>query len=386
MKTQPRVAAFTLVELMVSTAIISLLLILLVQMTAQTSATWQYTTAKAEQFREARNGFETMSRRIAQATLNTYWDYDNPELPRSYVRQSELRFICGPMQSGTRLDSGSSVPRPTHGIFFQAPFGFTGDKNSAAFEGLESLLNTWGYYLEVQDDAAFRPPHVLPSISPLRVRSRLMEMMQPTASMNIYRYTSGLPGMSASAIVNLRSYKGLEWFRGALTSSTNNQNSAETLSHPLATNIVALAILPKLSEQDAEANGLTDEEKDTILAPNYYYHSAEIGAAKNGGARAGLLNSKHQLPPVIQVTMVAIDETSARRLNVESPTEDPLKVRDANFLTTAANYSEDLLYKQTGGGGDSSLERRMIDQKLNYRIFSSNIYLRGAKWSKEQTK
>ena len=67
--------AFTLVELMVSVVIVMLLMLLLLTITDATRKTWVTTTARAEQFRGARAGFESMTRRLSQATLNTYWDY-----------------------------------------------------------------------------------------------------------------------------------------------------------------------------------------------------------------------------------------------------------------------------------------------------------------------
>ena len=108
----PTSKAFTLVEVMVSTAIIGLIMLVLVAMTNQTSATWRSTTEKIEKFQEARDGFEAMTRRLAQATLNTNWDYldanGNPRpttvnttnynsfIPVAYGRTSSLRIISGP--------------------------------------------------------------------------------------------------------------------------------------------------------------------------------------------------------------------------------------------------------------------------------------------------
>src|ERR1700722_11187886 len=71
----PEKKAFTLVELMVSTAIIGLIMVVLVTMTNQISQTWRSTTEKIEKLEEARDGFESMTRHLAQATLNTNWDY-----------------------------------------------------------------------------------------------------------------------------------------------------------------------------------------------------------------------------------------------------------------------------------------------------------------------
>jgi uncharacterized protein (TIGR02599 family) len=388
---QPR--GFTLVELLVSTAVITLLLLILVQMTGQTAATWRYTTGKAEQFREARSAFETMTRRISQATLNTYLDYTygTGNKVTGYERQSELRFASGPMQvaqAGTKqLDHQSTIPRPTHGIFFQAPFGYVSavpGNDGTAVEGLETLLNTWGYYLEVADDKDLRPAFITEAIAPPKVRSRLIEMMQPATSMMIYRFTSGTPTSNATTV---KGYNQFDWIHAGLKQSTTGTPETTPISHVLATNIIALGILPKLSESDAEESSIPPDQRDTLLAPKYYYHSAEVGPAASTSVPAklrGLVNTKHQLPPLIQVTMVAVDETTYSRLGVESVSEDPLLVRENDFLVDPAKYSEDLLYSARNGAGAESLEKRMIDKRLNYRIFTTNIYLRGAKWSKEQ--
>ena len=91
-----RARAFTLIEVMVSTAVIGMLVLILATITNETSLIWRRTTAKAEQFREVRAAFEHMTTTLGQATLNTYYAYDDPDAPRRYERRSELRFICGP--------------------------------------------------------------------------------------------------------------------------------------------------------------------------------------------------------------------------------------------------------------------------------------------------
>ncbi|RYD73558.1 MAG: Verru_Chthon cassette protein C [Verrucomicrobiaceae bacterium] len=339
---------FTVVELMVSTTIIALMMVILVQITTQTTNTWRYTTSKAEQFREARNGFEIMVRRISQATLNTYWDYNTNTAgdPLGYIRSSELRFASGPMQTGgNKLDSTSSPKRPTHGIFFHAPFGHVSPTASGPdwqkFKGLEGLLNTWGYYIEVNDDRDLRPPFLKEEHSPYRIRSRLMEMMQPSgAMMSTYYYTSGQQGRPTTTYKN---YAGLDWFRKPLALQGAN-DAQQVVSHPLAENIIALVLLPKLADQDAAEMNMTGSRKDTVLAPEYYYHSGQVGEAASYGSDAllaGALNSKHQLPPVVQVTMIAIDETSAQRLNMQTLEDDPLEIQDPTLFTKAEDYKKD---------------------------------------------
>ena len=128
MAPRSRTSAFTLVELLASAAVIVLLMLMLVQMSKSTGDTWKNGLSKAEQFRESRRAFEVVTRRLASATLNTYWDYqlsgsgvmaDPTALPKNFGRQSELRFRTLPMEN-VATEAGY---HPTHGVFFQAPFG-----------------------------------------------------------------------------------------------------------------------------------------------------------------------------------------------------------------------------------------------------------------------
>ncbi len=407
--TSSRGNGFTLVEMLVSTAIIGLIMIVLVQVTGQTSAVWRYTTGRAEQFRESRRAFDSMTRRLSQATLNTYLDYDSYGLPKEFVRRSELRFICGPVQNGPgnqMLDATKTVPRPGHGIFFQAPFGFVeggGSEGSVStnYKGLDTLLNTWGYFVEVDTDARFRPPFITDAISPPRIRYRLMEYSQPSEKMNIYGFTSGrgqVPGAgtldpddkSPTAPKNYGAHasanRGFDWFRGAFAITARN-DPAHVPTHVLAENVIALVILPQLSREDAAAN-FPEARRESVLAPEYYYHSGETGAAEAESNKQlkGFLNSRHQLPPVLQITMVAIDEASAVRSEIQNPLEDKYGVLASDFLIDSTKYKNDILYDPNNPkAGVESVEKRLINKGVNYRIFTSNVYLRGSKWSSSQT-
>ena len=193
------VAGFTLVELMVSAGILSLIVLLLVTMTDQTSSIWRRTTGKAEQFREARAAFETMTTRLSQATLNTYWAYDNPTNPRKYERRSELRFTSGPVAE--LFGAAAPAGRVTHGVFFQLPLGMS---QESEYAGFETLLSTCGYFLDYGHDENLRPGFINEQTVPLRYRYRLKELWQPTETNYIYRKTSG---------VGKYRYAGKEWFQ-----------------------------------------------------------------------------------------------------------------------------------------------------------------------------
>ena len=293
---------FTLVELLLSTALIALIALLLVTMTNSTASTWRYTTGRIEQFRGADAAFEAMTRRLSQATLNTYWDYEYPnndktKPPSTYIRQSDLRFISGGMTVGAnKLLTTNSPRRPTQGVFFQAPLGYVDD--TANFSGLENLLNTWGYYVEFRDETLARPAFIS---QPARYRYRLMELMQPSNFLSIYNYTSGK-----------LTYTGRDWFSAALPTSALApiaSASPPLLAHALADNVIALVVLPKLSKKDETFTGKT-------LSKDYSYDSTTVNADTD-------VNPKSQLPPIVQVTLVAIDEISAARI-ADGSTPPPL--------------------------------------------------------------
>ena len=374
---------FTLIELMLSTAIISLIMLILVSVTTQTSATWRYTTGKIEQFRESRAAFESITTKISQATLNTYWDYgyDSAGLPTRYERRSELRFNSGSADAligsiGPVDGSGEKGTRVTHAVFFHAPIGIVGSANPQ-YHGLESLLNVWGYYVELNSDSNFRPPFLnnAASPAPLRYRFRLMEFMQPSENLSTYSYTSGVLGGKPVATT----YQGTEWFKNAVNATPSNTSPSP--SRPVAENIIALIITPRLSKRDEqEVKGGASEIDSSPLAPKYSYDSS---LTKNDG-QAGTdprINPKNQLPPVLQITMVAIDETSAARLNLGTATGDIFKLKGKFADTT--KYTSDLVV-QPGAAADVSLEKTLIDKKVNYRIFTTNVPIRAAKWSRDQ--
>ncbi len=341
-----RSRAFTLVELLVSIAVLALLMVLLVSITDATRASWSDATAKTQQFREAREAFEAITRRLSQATLNTYWDYSYPNNdqtrpPTAYVRQSELRFISGP---GNELGLGAN--RTTHGIFFQAPLGYV---SGSTYSRFRNLLNTWGYFVEYGSDQSARPAFINASILPYRNRFRLMELMEPSESMTLYQKQAMNGGAAA--------YNGREWFAEPLASAANVGVVAE--------NIIAQVILPKLSAADQASGNYTDGS----LAPNYLYDSTGLDMSTSADAS---LNPRNQLPPVVQVTMVALDELSASRLGDAGA---------ASLKTWLGSHFSDPMELQSDL---KNLEKYLVDNRIKYRIFTSNVSIRASKWSRTQ--
>ena len=110
----------------------------------------------------------------------------------------------------------------------------------------------------------------------------------------------------------------------------------------------------------------------TSLAPNYTYDST---VANSNAA----LDTKNQLPPLIQVTMVAINEASAIRLaqgqGTTMPTFGLSTAAFNNLFTNATQMSADL----------ATLEQALANQHIVYRVFSTNLAIKGAKWSRDET-
>ena len=353
---------FTLVELLLSTAIIGLLLLVLTSITESTRKTWITTTARNEEFRGARTGFEVITRRLSQATLNTYWDYFDASgnsrtpansanfVPARYGRQSELRFISG-QASAIGLPASSC---PTHAVFFQAPLGFVSD--TTKYSRMENLLNTWGYFIQFGDDSAYRPSFVTKQLVPYRARFRLMEMMEPSETLSLYPEELNAGGNSL--------YTTRSWYL----------NPFSVTSRPprvVAENIVALVLLPKLTPLDQKAGNYNDGS----LAPGYLYDSINSNADPN-------LNSKNQLPPVIQVTMVAVDETSFSRFQKTSASLPAFGL--SGLFTTVGDTSDPT---KSGLAKDlQTLQTTLQNSKpaITYRVFSTNVSIKAAKWSREQ--
>jgi uncharacterized protein (TIGR02599 family) len=76
----------------------------------------------------------------------------------------------------------------------------------------------------------------------------------------------------------------------------------------------------------------------------------------------------HQLPPVVRVVIVTLDETSAAR--IQNGATD-LGFDPATIFDTAANLETSL----------DTITSKLSEKNLKYRIFRADIPIRAAKWS-----
>lgn len=346
-------AGFSLLEVLVSTAVLALFVVLLTTITDSAFRLWRNTQSSIVSFDAARTAYDTLTRRLSQATLNTYLDYydtawvrRNPSnsanfIPARYGRASDLHFMVGDVGgSDALLDLPDD--QQGKGVFFFAPLGFS--NGNATLSDLPNLLNACGYYVEFGSDP--NRPSFLSSL-PERYRYRLIENILPTQDFNAS--SGGYPAFTNGG----DDYK---WIKDGL-------GTEKSVKNVLCDNIIALIIRPEVAAQDASLLGLTNSYS---LTTDYAYDSR--------AGRTGISALQFaQLPPMLRVIMVAVDEKSAARLTTGTTPPDDFKL-NASWFQSPAKLDEDL----------AALEEQLIKAKVDFRIFNQVIPLRGAKFSAKQ--
>lgn len=375
-------SGFTLVELLVSMVVLIVLVVLLTQLINTLRGVISRTTTSIEEFRGARDAFETMARRIGQATLNSYDDV-NPTISgtasrsgTAYVRASELRFISGDAAtlltgtySGKSLSAGQeypSAPYPTDAVFFQAPLGVTQAASASAYAPLTQLLNTCGYYIKWDNDKDLRPSFLSSTTIPYRWRFHLMELIEPTENLRIYSVastgggTTGTSGPSSTSPTRSASwdYASTDWFTYPVVSE-----SASSV-HVLAENIVFLSILPMVAPQNAikgDNNPASDGTSTDLVGSNYLYDTTPDLAASGVKYR-----QNNQLPPIVYLMMIAVDEKSFARY-LGAATAAPTDLGLAQILVNPTYDQRQRDIKQVTDA--------LTSHKIGYRIFTLAIPL-----------
>jgi len=330
---------FSLIEILVAMSVLALMSVMILSVISSVQRVTKQTASRTEQFREARRAFERINQRLSEATLNTYLNYVDASgqprttgtatfVPYKYARISELRYL----QTGTNAASVPLTAPHANGtiigqaVFFQAPIGQTGTNTLSS---MNSLLNTVGYFLEKGSDSALRPPTV--TSSP-KIRYRLFELTEPTESLTIYSLTSGSSN-----------YTGNAWFTTPLANTS--------YLHRLADNIVALLFEAEYLDTTGTATS------------SYPYNSAPLSA----GTSPTQPITENNLPSTVHVTMIAVDEASARRIQdlsiplIDAQNDDQTNPPPNNSL--------------------QALENQLQKNQLNYRKFDSVVFIGSAKWS-----
>ena len=317
---------FTLIEVLVSTAILLVILVTLVEFMTSVDQVWK--SASTDPFIEAQDAFETVAQNLASATLAPYQDYADSTgafrtsasfVPDHLARRSDLDFVCGPCTGTNGLLASSGRITIGSGVFFLAPNGYT---QTHVHEGMEHLLNAMGYFVEFGDDDS-APAFVL--LQTHRWRWRLKQILQPAESLQIF--TNNISSAWLQQVV-----------------------PAGAFLPVLADNVIALIVLPKRAADDSGA----------ALAPAFSYDSRDTSN----------LLTLHQLPPRVRLVLVAIDSISAQRLADQNGANPPQFVSSILFQQ-AGQLDSDL----------TSLDNSLTAQKIGHRIFQREILLTSSSWS-----
>jgi len=331
---------FTIIELLAAMAVLIVLLGIVVAVTNSVTLTMRRATAGIDTLAGARAGFDVLNRSLSHATLNTYWDYDDPLNPSIYLRRSDLQFLIR--------------QNPNHGqeIFFASPETYSRD---AGLRSTRGLLNASSAFVKYGSSAEFQPTVV----GNPRFRYRLMFGMQPTEQLSIFNKPQRTAGQAES------SYRSaIQSYWDANTWITDiSQTSTKGFVAPLAENVIALIALPRLSiAEDSTATDLTPDGK-------YAYNSQANAMSVPQSVTA------NQLPPVIQITMIAISEASAARLDTGTGTP-PADIESAlsGKFSDVTNFQQDL----------DDVTKALAAKNIEFRIFTSSVPLRESKWSRAQ--
>jgi uncharacterized protein (TIGR02599 family) len=310
-------AAFTILEVLVASAVLILMLGVVLSTISQTSLVTRRATSKISSFQSARAAFDLITETLSQATLNSYWDYDNPLSPTKYLRKSELHFLIG--KAGA--DPFGGIPGTGQAVYFQAPAG-----GSTTFDGLETLLNAVGYFITYGDEDALPSP--FPSAGE-KYRYRLMQAVQSAENLGVYSATAGN-----------------DWAKAVKDSAV-----------PVAENIIYMAAWPRKAP--------TEDPDGAALTSAYSYDS------RQGAANPSQPETANQMPPMVQITIVAMDETSAARVCTggSTPTEISNAFTGLFQDSNQTKFDADII----------TLKGRLDSARINYRIFTAAVPIRESK-------
>ncbi len=382
----------------------------------------------------------------------------------SFTRASELTFLCGPTIQMIGGASFSTLITPTTNfpgdcVFFQAPLGITnstgGATGAAADKFLQKSLNTVGFYVGFdQINTAGAVPNWLSTAmgwtasAVVTPRFRLMEYIEPTENVHVYGDTLVPPTVGSPptwAVNGATYYSSISYIGFNICPGYNGpgptgvaanigQVNSTFISSVLAENVVLLIIRPRLEPPDeqtlAGAGGLINAATgvtysaaagtttaNSIISPNYNYDSrAWWGGAMRGTPPSIMLTNvvpritnvayarlmRNQLPPILDVAMVAVDPNSIVRLGnmnaaldgnglLALPATCPL-LPQANFTgTTPKKHLAYATQVNTAFPTPFSHSANMdvdlnnfglwlSDNNIRYRIFRTSIQMEGAAW------
>ncbi len=389
---------FSLVEMMTAVAIFSMVMSMVFQMLERTTTTFKVTKDSVSEFKDARNAFEAITRKLSQASLNTYWTIETSKalgagkvpVAQQFRRMSEMHFVSGPVDKilGQENAPAGAGARISHCLFFQSPSGVTQSvqENKYRYGSFQNLINSWGYFVEFNADTGDRPTFLnnLKNPPDVKARFRLMEFMQTGESSMIGRNASEMNQfLEENPDGKWAKDQTYSWFKNSSHAGVNyvgnypSSGGSDTLdvrnTRVLAENILALIVLP---------TNTVEPQRKGRLAPDFMYDSRAWLNNAQSDVRAQR-NSRNQLPPIVEVVMLAVDESAMKRINkaLQIITANDYSkyhfmskydrfFRSALLLEKDLTELRDLLSTPTGSP----------KLPITFRVFRSTVRIRESRW------
>lgn len=360
--------SFTLVEMLVALVTLLLLLAILGVVMENTTKALHVSLAKLDAYATARTAFDLMNAKLAQATLNTYMDYygtnsvqTTPGLntngtgftPVSYGRASNLQFVVKQnSRPAAAFDVAGASGATGYGqeVYFQCPAAYSTD---ASLQSVQGLLNACGYYVQYGDNSSFYPSIFAPAAAPVKPpawRYRLMQAVQSADKLSVITNAISVPE---------------NWLWTTSIANTGAAAPPAPDAIPIADNVIALVIWPRLPPGEDPAG--------TNLAPDYFYDSQMNTTPALSGSTYSQALTADQLPPLLQVTMVVISESSAARIDTKSSTP-PVQIEQAlaGKFCDVTKYAADL----------DAMQASLSGSHIEYEVLNTSIVMRDSKWSR----
>jgi uncharacterized protein (TIGR02599 family) len=339
--------------LLVSLAILAVILVLVVNVIGMFRSISSSVNSRVASEQGAREAAGYVGRRLGMATLNSYFDYVDaagifrtPQnassfTPKGYRLASDLHFIAGPAAQALGQPAATAA-HPGSAVLFQAGFGVPATGSSV----LRLLLNSCGFFIDFSQRTG-RPAFLDGYVPDEPYRYRLVEVIEPTEKFSVFRSTKPATGDTDRLGYDTK------WVESLLV----NPQSI------VADNVILLLVLPKVSPVVAASN---------YLAPKYLYDSRSWEKSSSDGTPSAL--SQNSLPPSVEIILVTISETSAKRIDTGST--PPLAGLFDGLFTDSAK-----LHATPGDEGDlARMEKLLRARNLDYRVAQVEIPILAARW------
>lgn len=326
---------------------------IIAEMMRRTQDTVSKASSHASEFQEGRRALDAITHALSQATMDAVWGYRRSATDASvitgYERVSDHHFVLAPaaelLPPDTTAEAGQAV-------FFQAPLGKVNDETKRR---LHHLINGCGFYIRYGSDLDTRPAFLQSGqpvqLNPDRNRFRLMQYLQPAEDSILYSSGLGLNRLTNRS-------QALQWF----------QNDLDATSQPLADNILALILIPYAANVQSGSGNTT-----IVPDAHYQYDSRDF---QWSGLNDDNQSRRHQLPPMVGVSLIIADEHSYEGLAIrmgESAAAAAIRAVLTGKFSDHHKLQDDL----------AAVESGLAALPLHHKILSANVALRGSKWISE---